>query len=205
MRRLAPALAAACALALAGCGDTVQSAALSRGSLENLLLAKFPVYWAGTEFAGLQAREVSLDPGGAVTIQYGNCLEGGQGTCVAPLRIVTSPNNAFAPGSASPTAVRTVRGLAARSLNGGSTLIVPTGRVVLDIYATSRTLAAAAAERAVPIADVALFGRPLPAPAPDTGWAAKPLPGQIPPYRPEPQRRRVRRRAARAARRSSSA
>ncbi|HUA11732.1 MAG TPA: hypothetical protein VMA83_06980 [Solirubrobacteraceae bacterium] len=197
MRRVATALLAAGALFAAGCGDTVQSAPLGRSSLESLLLAKFPVYWAGHELDGLQARELLVDPGGAVTLQYGNCLEGGQGTCVAPLRIVTSPNNSFVPGGAGPIHDVTLRGTTAHTLDGGSTIVIPAGRVVLSIYATSRALADAAAGAVVPVANVGAYHRPLPAPAPATGLADEPLPGQIPPYQPAAHHRRVERRRAR--------
>ena len=199
MRRYVILLLAGAGLVVAGCGDTVQSAPLGRSALESLLLAKFPVYWAGNEVEGLQAREISVDPGGAVTLQYGNCLEGGQGTCVAPLRIVTSPNNDFVPGGAGPVRDIPLRGTTARTLNGGSTIVVPAGPVVLSVFATSDTLADAAAARAAPITDVAAFGQPLPPPGPSNGHAGTALPGQIPPYQPIPKRRP--RRAHRRARR----
>ncbi len=194
MRRAVTLLLAVGALVAAGCGDTVQSAPLGRSSLESLLLAKFPVYWAGNEIDGLQARELSVDPGGAVTLQYGNCLEGGQGTCVAPLRIVTSPNNAFVPGGAGPVRNVALRGTSARTLDGGSTIVIPTGSVVLSIFATTPALAASAAAGVVPIANVAGYHRPLPSPGPNNGHADQPLPGQIPPYQPMPKRHRPPRR-----------
>ena len=204
MRALLATTLAAAALALGACGDTVQSAPVGRGAIASLLLEPFPVYWVGTRFRGLQAREVVHDPSGAVTLEYGDCLEGGQVSCVEPLRIVTSPNNSFVPGIG-PSRATSVRGVAARSLDGGSTIIIPTGRVVLDVYANSSALAREAAAAVVPVGDLAQVGAALPALAAPTAAGALPLKGQLPELRPAGPRRRVRRRGAAAARRSSSA
>ncbi len=63
-----------------------------------MVLAPYPVYWAGGSFQGLQITEGIKDPGGAFGIAYGDCIHGGQGTCTPPLRIITSPDNGFVPG-----------------------------------------------------------------------------------------------------------
>ena len=83
------------AFALGGCGDTLQDQPISHSSLENLLVSPFPVYWLGGSFHGFAITETSHDPSGGVSIQYGDCLVGGQGTCVPPVHIVTSPDNSF--------------------------------------------------------------------------------------------------------------
>src|SRR5580700_7882378 len=93
-----------CALGLGACGNTLQDQPIPHNSLESLLLAPYPVYWLGGSFHGLAITEASRDPSGAFTVQYGDCLEGGQSTCVPPLKVVTSPDNSFVPGEGSATA-----------------------------------------------------------------------------------------------------
>ena len=98
-------------------------------------MAPYPVYWLGGSFEGLQITEAARDPGGASSIQYGDCLEGGQGVCVPPLRVVTSPDNSFLPGGSAPRATAEIRGVTAVVALGGRVIEIPTGRVVVDIYA----------------------------------------------------------------------
>jgi hypothetical protein len=63
---------------------------------------------------------------------------------------------------------------------GGRTISIPTGGVVVDIYANTAPLAAAAAQTVVPINGVGAPQEPLPARQPDTGFGAAPLPSQLP-------------------------
>jgi hypothetical protein len=190
-------LAALCALAvaIAGCGNTLQDKPVPHNTLEGMIVTQFPVYWLGASFHGLAIIEASHDPSGGFSIQYGDCLQGGQSTCVTPLRIITSPNNSFVPGGTSPGRVIPVRGVFARFAQKGRTIMIPAGRVVVDIYASDARIARAAAEAAVPINEPAFPYSPLPAPAPDTAYSEKPLPDQIPaPLRPlHPQRTALRR------------
>ncbi len=175
-------LTALCVLCLSACGDTIQAQPVPHNSLESMLLAPYPVYWLGGTFHGLQITEASHDPSGAFTVQYGNCLEGGQSTCVPPLKVITSPDNGFVPGEGSTTSrtstvLRGVRGyLAAR----GNAISIPTGGVILDVYAHTPALALAAAQTAVPINSPGAPGGPLTAPLPDTGFGEHPLPSQTP-------------------------
>ncbi len=179
--RALAALGALCAVALGACGDTVQDQAIGHNVLETTMLARYPVYWAGGSFQGHAITEVAQDPGGATSIQYGDCLQGGQGTCVPPLRVVTSPDNSFLPGGAfAPRRAASVRGVPAVLAQGGDTVEIPTGPVVVDIYAQSPHLAAAAAQTIVPINAVSEPQAPLPARLPDTGFADTPLPSQMP-------------------------
>jgi hypothetical protein len=171
-----------CALCLGACGDTIQAQPVPHNSLESMLLAPYPVYWLGGTFHGLQITEASHDPSGAFTVQYGNCLEGGQSTCVPPLKVITSPDNGFVPGEGSTTArtsasLRGVRGYLAA---GGEAISISTGGVILDIYAHTPALALAAAQTAVPINSPGSPGSPLAAPLPDTGYGERPLPSQTP-------------------------
>lgn len=167
-------------VAFTACGDTLQDQPIPHNTLETLLVAPYPVYWLGRSFDGLAITEASRDPGGAFTIQYGNCRVGGQGTCVPPLRIVTSPDNSFLPGGSAPHRMTSLRGVTALIARAGQTVEIPTAGVVVGIYALSASLAATAAATTVPINDLGAPGAPLPARRPDTGFAATPLPDQVP-------------------------
>jgi hypothetical protein len=172
-----------CALALCclcACGDTLQAKPVPHNILENMIASPFPVYWAGGTFRRLQITDATHDPSGAYSVQYGNCLEGGQGTCVPPLRIVTSPDNSFLPGDPGPRSQIPVREVQAVLARGGRTIVISTGGVVVDIYARDARLARAAAETVVPInAPGSPQARLAPALA-DTGFGEKPLPSQTP-------------------------
>jgi hypothetical protein len=182
VRRGSTLLAGLCAVALGGCGDTLQNQAVSANTLETVIEAPYPVYWLGSTFDGMQLTESTHDPGGAYTLQYGNCLRGGQSVCVPPLRVVTSPDNSFIPGDSTPSGVSSIRGVPATIAQAGRSISVPTAGVVVSVYASDPRLALAAARTLVPINGVSTPEAPLPAPLPDTGFGATPLPSsQIPP------------------------
>lgn len=166
--------------ALAGCGDTIQANAIPHNQLEQLVLAQFPVYWAGGSFRGLEISEVSADPGGAFTVQYGSCLQGGQGTCTPPLRVVTNPDNSFLPGGEAPAGAAVIRGVAARTTEAGRVITIPTGGVVVGVFARDPAVARAAAQQIVAINRPEDPGGTLPARRPDTGFGSTPLPSQRP-------------------------
>jgi len=174
-------LATLCALGLGACGDAIQDQPIGHNILEGVLLAPYPVYWLGGSFEGVSITEVAHDPGGATSIQYGDCLEGGQGTCVPPVRVITSPDNSFLPGGAF-AALRAarVRGVAAVLAQGGDTVEIATGAVVVDVYARAPRVAAAAAQTIVPINATGEPQAPLPAKMPNSGFAETPLPAQMP-------------------------
>jgi hypothetical protein len=176
LRLCAPLLAA---LALGACSDTLQDQPIPHNELETLIAQPFPVYWLGDRFRGIQITEASLDPGGAATVQYGDCLEGGQSTCVTPVRVVTSPDNSFIPGAQAPHRTTLVRGVPAVVAEGGKAILFATGRVVVSIYASRPSLAAAASEAVVPINAPGSPGAALPAHLPNTGFRHKPLPSQL--------------------------
>ena len=180
----APACALALSLALAGCGDTLQDRPIPHGTLETLLVAPYAVYWLGYSFHGLLLREATHDPSGAFNLQYGDCKQGGQGTCVPPLRVITSPDNSFLPGSPAASGALPIRGVAGRRARGGRTIVIATGGVVVGIYALDRSVAAAAAQTMVPINDTGAPGAPLPGALPDTGFAETPTPAQMASPRP---------------------
>ena len=97
-RARALSLAILCAMALAGCGNTLQDQPIAHNILEGMLVAPYPIYWLGASFHGHAITEASEDPSGAYRLQYGNCVQGGQSTCTPVLRVVTSPDNSFVPG-----------------------------------------------------------------------------------------------------------
>jgi hypothetical protein len=166
---------------LVGCGDTLQDQPIGPSPFESVIVkSRFPVYWVGLRFSGMQVTSVSTDPSGAVTIQYGDCLVGGQYTCVTPLEIVTSPDNSFLPGGSAPSRALALRGVKAVSRQHGSAIAVRTGAVVVSVYAHRPRLARAAAQTMTPLNQAVPPGATLPKPSPDTGFDRLPLPGQLP-------------------------
>jgi hypothetical protein len=180
LRLAALPLAVICAAALAGCGDTLQDQPIPHNILEGLIVTPKPVYWLGGSFQGLAVTDATHDPSGAFSVQYGDCLEGGQASCVPPLRVVTSLDNSFVPAGSSAHVTAEVRGVPAVVARGGMAVEIPTGEVVVDIYAKDPRLAGAAARVLVPINAAGAPEAPLPAPLPDTGFGERPLPSQIP-------------------------
>jgi hypothetical protein len=172
---------AACALALGSCGDTLQDEPIGPKALEGVLVkSRFPAYWAGLRFDGLRITSVTIDPSEAVTIRYGDCVQGGQYTCVTPISIVTSPDNSFIPGAAVATRAPALRDADVSSARGGSTLALATGPVVVSVYADRPALARQAVSTMAPVNEVGLPSAPLPVAVPDTGFDRVPLPGQVP-------------------------
>ncbi len=170
-----------CVLALASCGDTLQDKPIGPQPLESVLVhSHFPVYWLGLTFHGMPISSVLVDPSEAVTIRYGDCVLGGQYTCVAAVSIVTSPDNSFIPGGSAPKLEVSLRGATATSMGAGSTLAIPTAGVVVSVFADRASLATAAAGMVAPLNSVGLPLAPLPAAQPDTGFDRVPLPGQVP-------------------------
>jgi hypothetical protein len=167
-------------LALGACGDTIQAQPIGHNVLEGLVAAPYPVYWLGSSFSGLDITEAVRDPSGSYSVQYGNCVQGGQGTCTPAIRVVTSPDNGFVPGGQTASRTLTIRGVTARSSQQGQTLALATAGVVVDVFAEKAALADAAAQTMVPINEVASPGGRLPAGLPDTGFGEQPLPSQLP-------------------------
>jgi hypothetical protein len=174
------ALLAGCALALGACGDTLQDRPIAHNELESLIVAPYPLYWLGGSFQGLQITDASHDPSGAFSVQYGDCVVGGQSTCVTPVTVITSPDNSFVAGGSSPQSTASLRGAQAVLAQHGRTIAIATGSVVVSVYADSARLARAAAHTIVPINEVGEPGAPLPVRLPDTGFASTPLPSQVP-------------------------
>jgi hypothetical protein len=180
VRIAALSLAAVCAIGSAGCGDTLQDRPIPHNVLEGLIVAPFPVYWLGRSFKGLSVTDATHDPSAAYTVQYGDCVQGGSAFCVPPLRVVTSPDNSFVPGAPAAHATVRLRALSAVVADGGRTVEIPTGGVVVGIHADDPALALAAARTIVPINAIGEPEAPLPGPRPDTGFGGTPLPTQVP-------------------------
>jgi hypothetical protein len=180
LRRALGTLLAAAALGFAACANTLQDHPIPHNTLETLLVAPYPVYWLGRSFRHMAITEAAHDPGGAFTVQYGDCVEGGQSTCVPALRVVTSPDNSFVAAGEAPSRSTRLRGVGALVLQGGHTIEIPTAGVVVGIYADSPRLAAAAASTIVPINEAGAPGAPLPTRLLDTGFGSTPLPSQVP-------------------------
>lgn len=168
------------ALALTGCADTVQDRPIPHSNLEAMLAAPFPVFWVGHSFHGLAITETQHDPSGGFMVQYGDCRQGGQGTCGAPLRVITSPDNSFLPGDGAPTRHVALRGVTASLTSGGRSIVFATAGVVVGIYTLDPKLAAAAAQSAVAINEAGSPGDPLAPAGPATRFAETPLPSQLP-------------------------
>ena len=173
-------LAGLCALVLSSCGNTIQQKPISHSLLEDLIVAPYPVYWLGERVGGMAITEVTHDYSDSFSVEYGDCIHGGEGTCVPPLRIVTSPDNSFLPGTSASSGRRLIRGSRAVVAQQGKVLVLPTGPVVVDIYADSAALAEAAARMMVPINQLGAPEGQLPAQLPDTGFGSTPLPRQVP-------------------------
>lgn len=173
------------ACGLSACANTIQDEPTPPSALEPLVMQEaFPVYWLGGTFQGLPITDVGRDPSGAYEIQYGNCLVGGESVCVTPLQIVTSPDNGFLPGSGAAQSAVLIRGVRGRSALGGRALTLPTGGVVVDLYANKPALARAAAEAMVTVNSLSLPDAPLAPPRPNTGFGERPLPSQQPAIAP---------------------
>jgi hypothetical protein len=175
-------MALTAALGLSACGNTLQDQPIGAQTLEQVIVKNdFPVYWAGLSFAGMPLTRASNETSGAVTVDYGDCIVGGQYTCVTPLEIVTSPDNSFVPGGMAKATRFLLRGVRASALQSGRTIALGTGPVVVTVMARDPALARAAAEAMSPLNEAAPPRAALQQPLPDTGAGRIPLASQLPP------------------------
>jgi hypothetical protein len=100
---------------------------------------------------------------------------------VTPLAVVSSPDNSFVPGGAGAGRVVRVRSANAVSAQGGRTIAMATGSVVVGVHARTAALASAATATMAPVNKVGLPLQALPAAVPNTGFDRVPLPSEIPP------------------------
>jgi len=162
--------ALAASVSLAACADTLQQEPLRDRDLTSSEAVHYAVYWVGRAFEGMPLSFAAPQTGGSVAITYGNCVIGGQSTCVRPLTIVTSHDNSFVPGAAYSHLRRQIRGRTAVVAMGGTTIEIPTGEVVVDVYAESPALADAAARSLEPLNRPGSPSDPLPPPGPPSGY-----------------------------------
>jgi hypothetical protein len=175
----------ACTLPLAACGSTLSNQPVSSNPLEDLIaLRSYPVYWLGSRYRGMPLTEVTHEVSGGVGMQYGDCVKGGQYACLTPLNVVTSPENSFRPHGARAMRSLPLRSVRAYAANGGRTLEIPTGSVVVSIYAERPAIARAAARAMVPLNETGQPGQPLRAPEPGNTYATHPLSSQMHTVRP---------------------
>lgn len=166
------------AFALGGCANTLQDQPVGDAALAAAVgVHRFPIYWAGRTFQGMPLSATGRDPGGAFDMAYGDCVVGGQGTCVTPLLIVTSPDNSFLPGGRHARSRALIRGRSAITAQGGRTIELATGTVVISIFAQTSMLARLAAAVMMPINLPGEPYLPLERPAPNSGFASAPLGG----------------------------
>jgi len=162
--------AAAIALTLSGCASTLQLRPLQDRDLTHAEAAPYSVYWVGRAFEGMPVSVAEPRTGGSVLITYGNCVIGGQDTCLRALQIVTSHDNSFVPGAQHATAHRLIRGRVAVIGNGGRIIEIATGDVVVDIDANTPALARATAESMTPMNRAGTPGQTLPPALPPNGF-----------------------------------
>ncbi|MFZ2049374.1 MAG: hypothetical protein WAU69_00425 [Solirubrobacteraceae bacterium] len=154
---------------------------MSAPTLEPLVSnQEFPIFWLGGRFDGMALTGVDSDPSGAYDIQYGTCTVGGPETCVSPLAVISSPDNSFLPDAGAVNGTTSIRGVRAVLASDGKVIEIATGPDMVDIHAKSAALARFAADRMVAINELGTPGAALPAGQGNTGFAAKPLEGQLP-------------------------
>jgi hypothetical protein len=174
-------LAVLCACLLSGCGSAAEDKALSASTLEPLVgNQEFPIFWLGGRFNGMALTEVDGDPSGAYDIQYGTCTTGGPETCIAPLAVISSPDDSFLPDAGAVSGIASIRGVRAVLASDGRVIEIATGPAVVDIRANSAALALAAAGQMVAINQLGTPGAALPAARGNSGFANKPLESQLP-------------------------
>jgi hypothetical protein len=162
VRRLAPLVAAVAAgAALVGCADEARIA-------EARAFGDAPLYWVGTEFAGLPIVGIGMHPnGGGVT--YGTCdPPPDEGGCQPPLQIQTVRMCAPSPRVVPLTDWRRLRGVPAGMRGGGIVLLTRTAEV--RIFAVDPAVARGAvgwlSSTNPDGPDAVRRGEPFPAPPP---------------------------------------
>ncbi len=193
-------LALGAAAMIAGCGSSIVERPVSLSSLEGLLTVEsMPVYWLGLRFEGMALTAVSEDPGGAFTLQYGNCLSGGPATCRTALELITSPQSTFLPSAGNDTKPISMRGVSGLAAQHGAVIELRTGPVVVDVRARKSRVARAAAAAIVAVNAPGSPGQRLPAARPNGSFTDEELPVQqprtirtLPPIPPEVGRSRSR-------------
>jgi hypothetical protein len=156
---LAGLLAAAVAVAAAGC-STSKPPPIDKGSLaEARVFPYFEVYWAGRSFDGSALAAVDGLQGYIPTVgdsvYYGDCVQRkgifGGGSCSLPLQVTTVIYTLHINDALGPQRNTVIRGVPAVVYDEGRSIELYTGRVAVDIFSDTYEHAFAAAQRLQPI------------------------------------------------------
>ena len=171
--RIALALAALCVtLAVGGCG-TGQPQPLAAGTLaEAETFPYFPVYWAGTRFAGQPLAAVdgqeNYNSGIGDSVYYGDCVHRkgifGGGNCLLPLQVTTVIYGLHSNATLGPQRNTVIRGIPAVVYDEGRSIELYSGRMAIDVFSDTFAHAYRAALELRPINAPGSAAGKLPAP-----------------------------------------
>jgi hypothetical protein len=141
--RTSVALAALCAVFAAGGCATGHPRPLAAGTLaEAETFPYFPVYWAGTRFAGQPLAAVdgqeNYDSGVGDSVYYGDCVHRkgifGGGNCLLPLQVTTVIYGLHSNATLGPQRNTVIRGVPAVVYDEGRSIELYSGRTAIDIF-----------------------------------------------------------------------
>jgi hypothetical protein len=167
-------LAALCAALVAGGCARTGPRPLAAGTLaEAETFPYFPVYWAGTRFAGQPLAAVdgqeNYDSGIGDSVYYGDCVHRkgifGGGNCLLPLQVTTVIYGLHSNATLGPQRNTVIRGVPAVVYDEGRSIELYSGRTAIDIFSDTFTHAYRAA----------LELRPLNAPGSASGKLPPPV------------------------------
>lgn len=168
--------AAVTALALAVVSGGCSTSQAKPISVQALRMAQsFPyylVYWDGPAFGGLQVTAAdgleTYLPRVGDTVIYGDCDRGKgplhTGGCVLPLQVTTAVYTAHSNSTLGRQTNVILRGVPATIFDGGNTIELYSGRLVVDVYADNPARALAAAQALRPLNGPGAPDSPLPLP-----------------------------------------
>jgi len=172
--RTSLALAGLCAALAAGGCATGQPQPLAAGTLaEAETFPYFPVYWAGTRFAGQSLAAVdgqeNYDSGIGDSVYYGDCVHRkgifGGGNCLLPLQVTTVIYGLHSNSTLGPQSNTVIRGVPAVVYDEGRSIEIYSGRTAIDVFSDTFAHAYRAA----------LELRPINAPGSATGKLPPPV------------------------------
>jgi hypothetical protein len=179
LKRLAPALVAACAAAFVallttGCGDaTHHPTEIAASELEEArTFPYYKIYWVGPTFEGrpLAAADGRKGYNGDLgdSVYYGDCVRSkgpfGGGSCTLPLQVTTVIYRLHDNAALGPQRNLLLRGVPATSYDGGRSIELYSGRVAIDVFSDTFARARQAALLLRPLNARGASAGPLPAP-----------------------------------------
>jgi hypothetical protein len=171
--RASLALAALCAALAAGGCATGHPRPLAAGTLaEAETFPYFPVYWAGTRFAGQPLAAVdgqeNYDSGVGDSVYYGDCVHRkgifGGGNCLLPLQVTTVIYGLHSNATLGPQRNTVIRGVPAVVYDEGRSIEIYSGRTAIDVFSDTFAHAYRAALQLRPINAPGSASGKLPAP-----------------------------------------